>query len=60
MLPILKDEFREKLLPDLVARPDLGHVAIEIKHRINKIRQETRALQETDDQTSKSRAFSRL
>lgn len=62
MLPILKDElaFLEKLLPDLEARPDLGHVAIEIKQRIDKIRQETRALQEKGDQNSKPPAFSRL
>jgi hypothetical protein len=47
-LPILKDEltFLEKLLPDLETRPDLAHVAIEIKKRIEKIRQEIRALQE--------------
>jgi hypothetical protein len=47
-LPILKDElaFLEKLLPDLETRPDLGHLAIEIKKRIDKIRQEIRALQE--------------
>ncbi|MGA9981340.1 MAG: hypothetical protein WBQ08_22155 [Candidatus Sulfotelmatobacter sp.] len=62
MLPILKDElaFLEKLLPDLEARPDLGHLAIEIKQRIDKIRQETRALREKGDQNSKSPAFSRL
>jgi len=47
-LPILKDElaFLEKLLPDLETRPDLGHLAIQIRKRINKIRQEIRALQE--------------
>ncbi|MGA2334882.1 MAG: hypothetical protein WA383_12880 [Terriglobales bacterium] len=46
-LPILKDElnFPEKLLPDLESRPDLGHLAIEIKKRIVKIRQEIRALE---------------
>jgi hypothetical protein len=46
-LPILKDElnFLEKLLPDLESRPDLGHLAIEIKKRIVKIRQEIRALE---------------
>jgi hypothetical protein len=33
-------------LPDLETRPDLGHVAIEIKKRIDKIRQEIRAIQE--------------
>jgi hypothetical protein len=38
-LPILKDElaFLEKLLPDLETRPDLGHMATEIKKRIDKI-----------------------
>jgi hypothetical protein len=46
-LPILKDEltFLEKLLPELETRPDLGHLAIEIKKRIEKIRQEIRALE---------------
>jgi len=47
-LPILEDElaFLKKLLPDLETRPDLGHLATEIKKRIDKIRQEIRALQE--------------
>jgi hypothetical protein len=47
-LPILKDElaFLEKLLPDLETRPDLGHLAIEVKKRIDKIHQEILALQE--------------
>ena len=47
-LPLLKDElaFLEKLLPDLETRPDLGHLAIEIKTRIDKLRQQIRALQE--------------
>jgi hypothetical protein len=42
-----------KLLPDLETRPDLGHVAIEIKKRIDKIRQEIRTLQKKGDQNSK-------
>ena len=37
--------FLEKLLPNLETRPDLGHLAIEIKKQIDKIRQEIRALQ---------------
>jgi hypothetical protein len=47
-LPILKDElaFLENLLPELETRPDLGHLAIEIKNRIEKVRQEIRAVQE--------------
>ena len=47
-LPILEDElaFLEKLLPELETRPDLGHLAIEIKKRMDKIRQEIRALKE--------------
>jgi hypothetical protein len=47
-LPILKDElaFLEKLLPDLETRPGLGQLADKIKKRIEKIRQEIRALQE--------------
>jgi hypothetical protein len=47
-LPILEDElaFLERLLPDLETRPDLGHLAIEIKKRIDKIRQEIRAIKE--------------
>jgi len=54
-LPILEDElaFLEKLLPDLETRPDLGHLAIEIKKRIDKIRQEIRALKTKGDQDSK-------
>jgi hypothetical protein len=46
-LPVLKEElaFLEKLLPDLEARPELGHLAIEIKNRIQKIRQEILALE---------------
>jgi hypothetical protein len=46
-LPILKDElaFLENLLPELETRPDLGHLALEIKKRIAKIRQEILALQ---------------
>jgi hypothetical protein len=54
-LPILKDElaFLEKLLPDLESRPDLGHVAIEVKSRIEKIRQEIRALLQEAGKTSK-------
>jgi len=46
-LPILKDElaFLEKLLPDLETRPDLGHVASDVTKRIDKIRQEIRALE---------------
>ena len=47
-LPILKDElaFLEKLLPDLETRPDLGQMASGIKKRIEKIRQEIRAIEE--------------
>jgi hypothetical protein len=47
-LPILKDEltFLEKLLPELEIRSDLGHLAIEIKKQIDKIRREIRSLQE--------------
>lgn len=46
-LPILKDEltFLEKLLPDLETRPDLGHLAVQFKKRIEKIRQEIRAIE---------------
>jgi hypothetical protein len=47
-LPILEDElaFLEKLLPGLETRPNLGHLANEIKKRMDKIRREIRALQE--------------
>jgi len=50
-LPILRDElaFLEKLLPDLETRPDLRHLAIEIKKRIDMLRQQIRALQEKGD-----------
>ena len=46
-LPILKDElaFLEMLLPDLETRPDLGHLASDVKKRIDKIREEIRALE---------------
>ena len=46
-LPILKDElaFLEKLLPELETRPDLGHLASAIKARVEKLRQQIRALQ---------------
>jgi hypothetical protein len=56
-LPILEDElaFLEKLLPDLETRPDLGHLAIEIKNRIARIRQEIHALKK-GDQSSKARS----
>lgn len=52
-LPILKDElaFLEKILPDLEARPDLGHLASDIKKRMDKIRQQIRTLER--DQNSK-------
>jgi hypothetical protein len=45
-LSILKDEltYLEKLLPDLETRPELESLAIEIKKRIEMIRQEIRAL----------------
>jgi methyl-accepting chemotaxis protein len=54
-LPILKDElaFLEKLLPDLETRPDLGQVANDIKMRIEKIREDIRALQENAGKNSK-------
>ena len=47
-LPILKDElaFLEKHLRELETRPDLTTLASEFKLRIEKIRQEIRALQE--------------
>jgi hypothetical protein len=54
-LPILKDElaFLEKLLPELETRPDLGHVAIEIKARIEKISREIHTLEATVGKSSK-------
>jgi hypothetical protein len=47
-LPVLKDElaFLEGLLPEVETRPDLGQIAISVKQRIEKIRQEIRVLQE--------------
>jgi hypothetical protein len=52
-LPILKDEltYLEKLLPELETRPDLESLAIQVKKRIENIRQEIRAL--ARDQNSK-------
>jgi len=51
-LPILKDElaFLEKLLPELETRPDLGQLASAIKARIEKIREDIRALQDRGSQ----------
>jgi hypothetical protein len=48
-LPILKDElaYLEKLLPELEMRSDLGQLASDMRVRIDRIRQEIRALQET-------------
>jgi hypothetical protein len=45
-LPILKDEltYLEKLLPELETRPDLESLSIQVKKRIENIRQEIRAL----------------
>jgi len=50
-LPILKDEltFLEKLLPDLEARAGLWHLETMIKERIEKIRQEIRAIERGQD-----------
>ena len=52
-LSILKDEltYLEKLLPDLETRPELGHLAVAVKKRIEEIREEIRAL--APDQNSK-------
>ena len=52
-LPILKDElaYLEKLLPELEMRPDLGQLTRDMKVRIDRIRQEIRALER--DQNSK-------
>ena len=54
-LPILRDElsFLEKLLPDLETRPDLGQVTLSVKDRIDKIRQEIRALEKNGSTDSK-------
>jgi hypothetical protein len=54
-LPILKSElaFLEQLLPDLETIPELGHVTVEIKARIEKIRQEICAIEETAGKSSK-------
>jgi hypothetical protein len=54
-LPILKDElaYLEKLLPELETRPGLGQLASDMKARIERIRQEIRALQEQGGQNSK-------
>jgi hypothetical protein len=46
-LPVLKDElaFLEKHLPEIEERPDLAHLAVEFKKRIDAIRQQILALQ---------------
>jgi hypothetical protein len=54
-LPILKDELAslEGLLPELETRPGLGHLAIAIKARIEKIRREIHTLEATVGKSSK-------
>ena len=56
-LPVLKDElaFLERLLPDLETRPDLGHLAIEIKKQVQKIRREILALERDQKDRDKER-----
>jgi hypothetical protein len=46
-LPVLKDElaFLEKHLPEMEERPDLAHLAVEFKQRIEMLRQQILALQ---------------
>jgi hypothetical protein len=53
-LPILKDElaFLERILPELETRPGLGHLAVEIKAQIDRIRQDIRVIQETGGKIS--------
>jgi hypothetical protein len=52
ILPALKDEltFLEKLLPDVEGKPDLGHLAIKIQKRVEKLRQEIRILERDKNQ----------
>ena len=47
-LPILRDElaFLERHLPELESRPELGHLAVEVKKQIDKIRQQIIALED--------------
>jgi hypothetical protein len=54
-LPILKDElaYLEKLLPELEGRLDLGQLASNMKARIERIRQEIRALERQGGKNSK-------
>jgi hypothetical protein len=54
-LPILKDElaYLEKLLPELEMRPDLGQLASDMRVRIERIRQEIRALQDQNGKNTK-------
>jgi hypothetical protein len=54
-LPILKDElaYLEKLLPELQKKPGLSQLASDMKVRIERIRQDIRALQEQAGKNSK-------
>lgn len=42
--------FLEKLLPDVEGKPDLGHLAIKIQKRVEKLRQEIRILERDKNQ----------
>jgi hypothetical protein len=54
-LPILKDElaYLEKIFPELETKPGLGQLASDMKVRIERIRQEIRALEEQGGKNSK-------
>ncbi len=47
-LRLLKDElnFLVKQLPELEIRPDLGHVAVEFKKRIDEVRKQIKDLEQ--------------
>jgi hypothetical protein len=54
----LQDElaFLEEHLPELQSRPELAYLATEFRLRINMVRQQIRALQETNETDRRSQS----
>jgi hypothetical protein len=58
-LPVLKDElaFLEKQVPQLERRSDLTELSVEFKKRIEVIRQQIKAIQETNETHRRSQSI---
>jgi DNA polymerase III delta prime subunit len=58
-LPVLKDElaFLEKQLPQVERRSDLTELSVEFKKRIEVIRQQIKAIQETNETDRRSKGI---